>query len=83
MSARGTRRLTVGDTVVLHLQVLVGPRTGVRKSIRAGNHNALGAVITPVEENGSWNKIGLELRGLWDKDRNGHPQIGKEPWRPR
>lgn len=43
-----THASVVRDTVVLHLQVFVGSRTGVRKGVRAGHHHTLGSVITPL-----------------------------------
>lgn len=38
-------RLTVGHTLILDLQVLVGPWTGVREDIRTRDHNALGPIV--------------------------------------
>lgn len=40
--------LTVGDTLVLDLQVLVGPWAGVWEHVRPRYHHTLGAVITPA-----------------------------------
>lgn len=40
--------LTVGHTLVLDLQVLVGPRAGVREHVRPCYHHTLGAVVTPA-----------------------------------
>lgn len=42
--------LTVWDTLVLDLQVLVGPWTGVWEHVRPSYHNTLCAVITPARE---------------------------------
>lgn len=39
--------LTVGDALVLYLQVLVGPGAGVREHVGPGDHHALSAVVTP------------------------------------
>lgn len=44
----GVSVLTVGDTLILDLQVLVGPWAGVREHIRPRHHHTLGAVVTPV-----------------------------------
>lgn len=40
--------LTVGNTLVLDLQVLISPRAGVWEHIRPCYHHTLGAVITPA-----------------------------------
>lgn len=40
--------LTVGDTLVLDLQILVGPWAGVWEHVRPRYHHALSAVITPA-----------------------------------
>lgn len=42
--------LTVGDTVILDLQILVGARARVWKSIWASHHHALRPIITPVRK---------------------------------
>ena len=39
--------LTVGDTLVLDLQVLVGARTGVWEDVGPCHHGTLGPVVTP------------------------------------
>lgn len=40
--------LTVRDTVILDLQVLVGPRTGVWEGIRTSHHHTLCPVVAPA-----------------------------------
>lgn len=42
--------LTVGDTLVLDLQILVGAWAGVWKHIRSCYHHTLSAVITPARQ---------------------------------
>lgn len=46
--------LTVGYTLVLDLQILVGAWAWVWKHIRSCYHHALSAVITPAKENKQW-----------------------------
>lgn len=41
--------LTVGDTLVLDLQILVGPWAWVWEHIRPRYNHTLGAVITPAK----------------------------------
>lgn len=37
--------LTVGHTLILDLQVLVGPRAGVGKDVGTRDHDALGPIV--------------------------------------
>lgn len=54
--------LTVGHTLVLDLQVLVGPRAGVREHVRPCYHHTLGAVVTPARGRHEGKKEGGEGR---------------------
>ena len=54
--------LTVGDTLVLDLQVLVGPWAGVWEHVRPCYHHTLGAVITPARGRSEGKKGGREER---------------------
>lgn len=40
--------LTVGHTLILDLQVLVGPRAGVWEDVGPRHHHTLSAIITPA-----------------------------------
>lgn len=50
----GISVLTVGNTLVLDLQILVGARAGVWKHIRSCYHHTLSAVIAPAKEDKQW-----------------------------
>lgn len=39
--------LTVGNTLILDLQIFVGPWTGVWEDIRTCDHYALGSIVAP------------------------------------
>lgn len=41
-------RLTVGHTLILDLQVLVGSWAGVREDVRTRDHDTLGPVVAPA-----------------------------------
>lgn len=60
----GVSVLTVGDTFILDLQILVGSGAGVREYVRAGYHHALGPVITPRYINRQKSKV-LEHEQCW------------------
>lgn len=60
--------LTVGDALVLDLQVLVGPWAGVWKHIGPRDHHTLGAVITPEREDRQGKESSERMKEGSDKE---------------
>lgn len=67
--------LTVGDTLILDLQVLVGARAGVREDVHPGHDHTLGPVVAPGRMDG-W--IDAWMDGWREGEREGGKEGGRE-----